>query len=71
MLVVLHLLSRRLFDRDVDLRSLSRVNRAVMQVVNISLIQVYAIVAHVSLLHSGELPAIAFRRSQLVLMPLF
>ncbi|MGD2057035.1 MAG: hypothetical protein PVJ15_09535 [Gammaproteobacteria bacterium] len=66
-----HLLFRRLFHRDEDLRSLSRVHRAVMQVPDISLIQVFAIFAYVSLLHSGELPATAYGRSQLVLMTLF
>jgi len=45
LLVVLHLLFWRIFDWRRDLRSLTFVNRAVMQVLNISLTVAFAIFA--------------------------
>jgi hypothetical protein len=46
-LVVFHLLFWRIFNWEVDLRSLTLLNRAIMQVVNLSLTFVFVIFAYI------------------------
>ena len=65
-LVVFHLLFWRLFNWDEDLRSLSFINRATMQVMNLSLVVVFALFAYLSLVHSYELFATAGARGAVV-----
>ena len=54
-LVVFHALFWRLFDWPGDLHSLSFINRAVIQVLNISLTFVFFIFSYLSLIHTQEL----------------
>jgi hypothetical protein len=70
-LVVFHLLFWRIFNWDEDLRTLTFLNRAIMQVVNLSLTLVFVIFAYVSLMHSAELLASPLGRSLLILMAVF
>ena len=71
LLVVLHLLFWRIFDWRRDLRSLTFVNRAVMQVLNISLTAAFAIFAWISLRHAGALLDTGLGHDLLLLMALF
>lgn len=52
---VFHIFFWRLFDWKKDLSSLSPVNRAVMQILNLCLMIVFLIFAYVSIFHAGEL----------------
>ena len=70
-LVVFHLLFWRIFNWKEDLRSLSFLNRAIMQVVNLSLTFVFVIFAYISLIHSEELLITSLGRSLLVFIALF
>ncbi len=70
-LVIFHLLFWRLFNWDTDLESLSIVNKAIMQVLNISLIIVFVIFAYISLRHSHELVTTPLGNTLLLLMTLF
>lgn len=71
LLIVLHLLFWRIFDWRRDLRSLTFLNRAVMQVLNISLTAAFAIFAWISLRHADQLIATDLGRDLLLLMTLF
>lgn len=70
-LVVFHLLFWRIFNWKQDLRSLSFLNKAITQVVNLSLSFVFVIFAYISLFHSAELLSTELGNSLLVLMALF
>ncbi len=70
-LVIFHLLFWRIFDWDTDLRSLSFLNRAIMQVLNISLSLVFLIFAWLSLAHPQALLDSALGNQLLLLMALF
>jgi hypothetical protein len=70
-LVVFHMLFWRIFNWGDDLRTLSILNKAVMQVLNISLIFVFVIFAYVSLAHSLELLTSPLGKSLLILMAVF
>lgn len=70
-LVVFHLLFWRIFNWKEDLRSLSFLNRAVMQVVNLSLTMVFVLFAYLSLAHSDELLTTPLGNSLLIFMALF
>lgn len=70
-LIVFHLMFWRLFDWRSDLRSLTFLNRAVMQVLNISLIAVFVIFAYISLAHTDELLTTCLGRTMLAGMALF
>lgn len=59
LLVLFHLLFWKIFDWKEELSRLNRVNRAVMQVLNLSLTFAFAIIAYVSFTHTGELLATA------------
>ena len=69
--IVFHLLFWRLFDWNNDLRSLSFVNRAVMQVLNISLTIVFMIFCYLSLVHTRELLTTPVGHALLLLIALF
>lgn len=70
-LVVFHLLFWRIFKWKEDLRSLSFLNRAIMQVVNLSLTIVFVIFAYISLVHTNELLSTSLGKSLLSFMALF
>lgn len=70
-LVVFHVLFWRIFDWKNDLQSLSFINRATMQVLNISLMFAFIIFAYVSLAHTGDLLTSSLGHSLLLLMALF
>ncbi len=70
-LIMFHILFWRLFDWNNDLQSLSFINRATMQVLNISLMFAFIIFAYVSLVHTGDLLTSSLGRSLLLLMALF
>ena len=69
--VIFHLMFWRLFNWSEDLRSLSFINRAIMQVLNLSLSFAFVIFGYVSLFHSRELLETALGHSLLVLISLF
>ena len=70
-LVVFHLLFWRIFNWKEDLRSLSFLNRAIMQVVNLSLTIVFIIFAYISLVHTNALLSTSLGKSLLTFMALF
>jgi hypothetical protein len=70
-LVVFHVLFWRIFDWDRELNKLSFLNRAIMQVLNISLIMVFVIFAFLSFGHTNELLTSNLGQSLLSLMALF
>lgn len=55
LLVVFHLMFWRIFNWHKDLRSLSFINRATMQVLNISLTFIFIIFSYISFAHTKEL----------------
>ena len=69
--VVFHLMFWKIFDWKSDLRGLSFLNRAIMQVLNLSLTFAFFIFAYVSLLHAPELLSTPLGRALLVLIALF
>lgn len=69
--VLFHLLFWRIFNWKDDLRSLSFLNRAIMQVLNLSLTFAFFIFSYISLLHTGELLSTPLGQSLLLLMALF
>ena len=54
-LIVFHVLFWKIFRWDKELRKLNHLNRAIMQVLNISLTFVFAIIAYVSFVHASDL----------------
>ena len=70
-LVVFHLLFWRIFNWKKDLRSLSFLNRAIMQVLNLSLTFVFVIFSYISLVHTKELISTSLGQSLLSLIALF
>lgn len=70
-LVVFHLLFWRLFDWRRDLRSLTYVNRAVMQILNLCLTFTFVIFGVVSLWHTEEMIGTGLGRTLLALIALF
>jgi len=69
--VVFHLLFWRIFKWGEDLQSVTFVNRAIMQVVNLSLTFSFVIFGYVSLFHTMELLESPLGHSLLVLIALF
>jgi hypothetical protein len=67
---VFHLLFWRIFNWNEDLRSLSFLNRAIMQVLNLSLTIVFVLFAYVSLVHTNELLTTPLGNSILILISL-
>ena len=70
-LIVFHLLFWHLFNWDHDLKQVSFLNRAVMQVLNISLIFAFVIFSYISFAYTTELLITSLGHSLLVLMALF
>ena len=70
-LVVFHLLFWRIFNWDQDLKQISYLNRATMQVLNISLTFAFVIFSYISFAHTTELSSSPLGHSLLVLMALF
>lgn len=70
-LVIFHLSFWRLFNWRDELKSISFLNSAIMQVLNISLTLVFAIFACISFVHTEELLSTPLGNSLLALMALF
>lgn len=70
-LLSFHLLFWRIFNWEDELRTLSFVNRAIMQVVNLSLTFVFFAFACISMLHTDELLSTPLGNTLLVLIALF
>ncbi len=68
---IFHLLFWRIFNWADDLSSLSFLNRAIMQVVNLSLTFVFVIFGYVSLLHPKEMLETHLGRNLLALIAIF
>lgn len=68
---VFHLLFWRIFNWKTDLKQVSFLNRAIMQVLNLCLIWVFAIFGYISIFHANDLLASSLGHSLLVLMALF
>jgi ABC-type thiamin/hydroxymethylpyrimidine transport system permease subunit len=67
-LVAFHLSFWRLFCWREDLRSLTSLNRAVMQVMNLALIYVFLLFAYISFAHTEDLLSTPLGHSLLVLI---
>jgi len=70
-LIIFHLTFWKLFKWKKDLVSLTFVNRAVMQVLNLSLTFVFLIFAYISLFHVQELIGTNLGNSLLLLISIF
>ncbi len=67
---VFHLLFWRIFNWNEDLRSLSFLNRAIMQVLNLCLTMVFILFAYVSFAHTNELLTTPLGNSVLIFISL-
>ena len=70
-LILFHLSFWRIFNWSEDLRNVSFVNGAIIQVLNISLTLVFVIFAYISLVHTDALLSTPMGNSLLILMALF
>ena len=70
-LVIFHLLFWKLFNWADDLRSLSVLNRTIMQVMNLSLVVVFLMFAYLSLVHTAELFSTTLGRALLLSIAVF
>lgn len=70
-LVIFHLLFWCIFNWKEDLRSLNFLNRAIMQVLNVSLTFAFVIFSYISLMHTKELISTSLGQSLLTLIALF
>lgn len=68
---VFHLFFWKLFDWKHDLQSLTDVNRAIMQVLNLCLMLVFLIFAYISIFHTDELLTTSLGKAMLVGIVLF
>ena len=66
-----HLMFWRLFRWKEDLASLTRINRAIMQVINLCLTFVFLAFAYISLFHTTELLSTSLGNTLLVLIFIF
>ena len=66
-----HLMFWRLFGWKEDLASLARINRAIMQVINLCLTFVFLVFAYISLFHTTELLSTSLGKTLLVLIFIF
>ena len=66
-----HLFFWKFFDWKRDLKSLTEVNRAIMQVMNLCLMLVFLIFAYISLFHTDELLTTGLGKSLLIGIILF
>jgi len=67
---VFHLLFWRIFNWSEDLRSLSFLNRAIMQVLNLTLTIVFISFAYISLAHTNDLLTTPLGKSLLIFISL-
>ncbi len=70
-MILFHLGFWRLFNWSEDLKNISFLNSAIMQVLNISLTLAFVIFAYISLVHTGALLSTPLGNSLLILMALF
>ena len=70
-LVVFHLLFWKLFNWQDELRGLSVLNRATMQVMNLSLVVVFLMFAYLSLVHTDQLYSTTLGRALLLSIAVF
>jgi len=70
-LIIFHFLFWKLFKWKKDLASLTFINRAVMQVLNLSLTFVFLIFAYISLFHTQELLSTNLGNTLLLLISIF
>ncbi|MDH3670553.1 MAG: hypothetical protein OES46_05245 [Gammaproteobacteria bacterium] len=70
-LAVFHLLFWKLFNWKQDLASLTPLNRAVVQILNLCLTFVFLVFAYISFFHANELLHSKLGRSLLALMAIF
>jgi len=68
---VFHLLFWRLFNWKEDLRSLSFLNRAIMQVLNLCLTFAFVLFGYIGLVHTDEMVGTSLGRSLLAWLALF
>ncbi len=68
---VFHLFFWKLFRWKTDLATLSSVNRAIVQILNLCLTFVFVVFAYLSLVHSSELLTTGLGRSLLFLISVF
>ena len=69
--VLFHLMFWRLFRWKEDLASLTRINRAIMQVINLCLTFVFLAFAYISLFYATELLSTSLGKTLLVLIFIF
>ena len=69
--IVFHLFFWRIFNWDVSLRKLNRIDKSTIQVLNISLTFVFAIFAYLSINYSTELASTKLGLSILLFISLF
>jgi len=70
-LAIFHLFFWRIFHWKEDLASLTRINRAIMQILNICLTFLFFVVAYVSFAHAEELISTPLGRTILASIALF
>jgi hypothetical protein len=70
-LIAFHLLFWQIFDWKQDLERVSSLNRATMQVLNISLMFAFIIFSYISIAHTAELLTSSLGHGLLALMSLF
>ena len=70
-LIIFHLLFWRIFNWKHDLRSLTFLNRATMQVLNISLTVIFVFFSYISFIHTTDLVKTNLGNSVLVFMAVF
>jgi hypothetical protein len=70
-LILFHLSFWRIFNWDHDLQQVSFLNRAIMQVLNISLMFAFVIFSYISLAHTQELLSTPLGHTLLALITLF
>jgi len=68
---IFHVFFWKLFNWGRDLRKLSPVNRAIMQIMNLCLILVFAMMAYVSFFHAKEMTESSIGRTLLFFFALF
>lgn len=70
-LIVFHLLFWKLFNWADELRNLTLLNRATMQVMNLSLVVVFLMFAYLSLVHTDQLYSTTLGRALLLSIAVF
>ncbi len=71
LLIIFHVMFWRIFNWREDLKTLSFLNKAIMQVINISLTLVFAIFSYISLAHTNDLLSTPLGNALLSLIALF